>query len=347
MLTIVFIQSVPIMATLKDVAQRAGVSISTVSRVLNRPEKVKPDTRATVEEAIAALNYRPSRVAQRLRDRAGRAELLGMIIPDIQNPFYSEIVRGTEDVSYNRESATILCNSDEDPERQQFYLDVLARESADGVLMPPLFHNGTLALNRDRLPFPVVCFDRRIPGDPVDTVVVNNHQGAYAMTNHLLALGHKRIGLICGPSSLSTSTERAEGYRAALREANQPIDESLIFMDVPRPSAGHKRAHQLLSSDAPPTALFAANNQLALGAFGYAQEHDLRIPDDVAIVGFDDAPWARLLNPPLTTVRQPAYEMGRRSAELLFERIDTPDRMPALITLGPELVIRRSCGATG
>ena len=335
------------MATLKDVAQRAGVSISTVSRVLNRPEKVKPDTRATVEEAIAALNYRPSRVAQRLRDRAGRAELLGMIIPDIQNPFYSEIVRGTEDVSYNRESATILCNSDEDPERQQFYLDVLARESADGVLMPPLFHNGTLALNRDRLPFPVVCFDRRIPGDPVDTVVVNNHQGAYAMTNHLLALGHKRIGLICGPSSLSTSTERAEGYRAALREANQPIDESLIFMDVPRPSAGHKRAHQLLSSDAPPTALFAANNQLALGAFGYAQEHDLRIPDDVAIVGFDDAPWARLLNPPLTTVRQPAYEMGRRSAELLFERIDTPDRMPALITLGPELVIRRSCGATG
>lgn len=334
------------MATLKDVAQRAGVSISTVSRVLNRPEKVKVDTRATVEEAIAALNYRPNRVAQRLRDRAGRAELLGMIIPDIQNPFYSEIVRGTEDVSYARESATILCNSDEDPARQQFYLDVLARESADGILLPPLFHNGTLALDRDRLPFPVVCFDRRIPGDPVDTVVVNNRQGAYGMTDHLLSLGHRRIGLICGPSSLSTSIERAEGYRAALREADQPIDESLILMDVPRQSAGYKHARQLLSSDSPPTALFAANNQLALGAFSYAQEHSLQIPDDIAIVGFDDAPWARLLDPPLTTVRQPAYEMGRRSAELLFERIDTPDRMPALVTLRPKLVVRRSCGAS-
>ena len=335
------------MATLKDVAQRAGVSISTVSRVLNRPEKVKPDTRATVEKAIVALNYRPSRVAQRLRDRAGCAELLGMIIPDIQNPFYSEIVRGTEDVAYARESATILCNSDEDPARQKFYLDVLARESADGVLLPPLFHNGTLALDRDRLPFPVVCFDRRIPGDPVDTVVTNNRQGAYAMTDHLLSLSHRRIGLICGPSSLSTSTERAEGYRSALRDHDCSIDNDLIFMDVPRQSAGYDRARQLLASDAPPSALFAANNQLALGAFAYAQEHNLRIPDDVAIVGFDDAPWARLLDPPLTTVRQPAYEMGRRSAELLFDRIDSPDRMPALITLRPELVVRRSCGATG
>jgi LacI family transcriptional regulator/LacI family repressor for deo operon, udp, cdd, tsx, nupC, and nupG len=333
------------MATLEDVAERAGVSISTVSRVINRPEKVNPRTRAQVEEVITALKYRPSRVAQRLRNKEGHAQLIGLIIPDIQNPFYSEIVRGAEDVAYAQDSAIILCNSDETPSREQFYLDVLKSESADGVLLPPLYNDGSLALDLEQLSLPLVCFDRRITGDPVDTVVVNNRYGAMAMTRHLIRLGHERIGLICGPASLSTSTERALGYRDALEDAGCTVDEDLIVMDAPHRESGYTRAGELLRRDPTPTALFAANNQLALGAIEYAREHGYCIPEDLAVVGFDDAPWAKLLDPPLTTVRQPAYEMGSRATELLFKRIEAPDRSPALVTLRPELTIRRSCGA--
>ena len=335
------------MSTLKEVAERADVSISTVSRVLNRPEKVKPTTRARVEEAIAALNYQPSRIAQRLRDRAGRSELIGMVIPDIQNPFYSQVVRGAEDVAYAREAAIILCNSDETPEREHFYFDILRGESADGVLLPPsMQQQGALDVELDDFSMPIVCFDRRMPGDPVDTVVVNNRRGAREMTQHLIENEHHRIGLICGPESLTTSTERADGYREALQAAHLPVDEALIFMDAPRREAGYERTRQLLNRSPAPSAIFAANNQLALGAFEYVHEHNLSVPDEVAIVAFDDAPWAKLLTPPLTTVRQPAYEMGRRAAKLLFDRIDDPTGSPVLVTLPPTLVVRQSCGAS-
>lgn len=335
------------MSTLKEVAERADVSISTVSRVLNRPEKVKPTTRARVQEAIAALDYQPSRIAQRLRDRAGHSELIGMVIPDIQNPFYSQVVRGAEDVAYTRGAAIILCNSDETPEREHFYFDILRGESADGVLLPPsMRQTGALDVDLDDFSMPIVCFDRRIPGDPVDTVVVDNQRGAREMTQHLIENGHRRIGLICGPESLTTSTERAEGYREALHAADLPVDESLIFMDAPRQEAGYERARELLRGTSPPSALFAANNQLALGAFEYVRERGLSVPDELAIVAFDDAPWAKLLTPSLTTVRQPAYEMGRRAARLLFDRIDSPTDAPVLVTLPPTLVIRESCGAS-
>lgn len=332
------------MATLHDVAKQAGVSITTVSRVINHPEKVKPETLATVRRAISALDYRPSRVAQRLRDRAGAGELIGLLIPDIQNPFYSGIVRGTEDVAFSRDAATVLCNTDEDADRQQFYLEVLKGESADGILLPPLFRNGRLALNLEKLGLPVVCFDRRIPGDPVDTVAIDNLEGARQMTAHLLGLGHKKIGLIVGPGELSTSVERADGYRKALRDVDAAIDETLIRMVPPRPSASYDHTLELMAMDEPPTAIFAGNNQLALGVISAIMERKLLIPDDVAVVGFDDAPWAKVLSPPLTTIRQPTYEMGRRAAELLFSRMAQPNRMPALITLRPELIIRRSCG---
>jgi len=334
------------MATLKDVAEKAGVSVTTVSRVINHPSKVKSETLATVRRAISALDYRPSRIAQRLRDRAGSGELIGLMIPDIQNPFYSGIVRGTEDVAFSRDSATVLCNTDEDPSRQKFYLDVLQGESADGVLLPPLFRDGRLALDLEELGIPVVCFDRRIPGDPVDTVAIDNLEGARQMTAHLLALGHKRVGLIVGPNSLSTSVERADGYRKALRDAGIPVDDAIVRMVSPRPQAGYEHTIDLIAMDDRPTAIFAGNNQLTLGVVSAVKERNLRIPDDMAVVGFDDAPWAELLASPLTTIRQPTYEMGRRAAELLFARMAQPDRMPALITLRPELIIRRSCGAS-
>ena len=335
------------MAKLADVAERAGVSVSTVSRVINRPDMVDSETRSEVEAVLNEVNYRPSRVARRLKNDRGEAQLLGVIIPDIQNPFYSEIVRGIEDVAYARDYAVILCNTDEDRDRERFYLDVLHGESADGVILPPLSQEGeTAALDIESIDLPVVCFDRRLPGDPVDTVVVDNRRGAKEMTTHLLNLGHERIGLICGPASLSTSTERLQGYEDALSARGLSVDDDLVHMGPPRRETGRTLSEKLLRSPNPPTAIFAANNQLLLGTFETVQERGLSIPEEVAVVGFDDAPWAKFFNPPLTTVRQPTYEIGKQAAERLFARIEAPDESPRLITLEPSLQIRRSCGST-
>ncbi len=330
------------MAKLVDVAQYADVSISTVSRVINAPDKVNASTRVRVKQAIEALNYRPSRVARRLRVQDGHAHLLGLVIPDIQNPFYSNVVRGAEDVAYAKNYAVILCSTDEDPEREQFYLDTLRGESVDGIILPPLRHGNTL--KRDGGALPIVCFDRR-PAVPADTVVVDNRAGARQIVDHLIRLGHRRIGLICGPMGLSTSIERLEGYKAALAAHDLPVEDALVCACEPARTAGNEATDQLLDLRDPPTALFTANNQLTLGALERLRARGLRVPDDVALAGFDDPPWAKLLAPPLTTVRQPAYEMGHRAAELLFQRLAAPDRPPAVVMLQPTLVIRRSCGA--
>jgi LacI family transcriptional regulator/LacI family repressor for deo operon, udp, cdd, tsx, nupC, and nupG len=334
------------MAKLADVAEQAGVSVSTVSRVINRPDMVDPETRSQVEAVLSKMDYRPSRVARRLKNR-GKAQILGVIIPDIQNPFYSEIVRGIEDVAYQRDYAVILCNSEEDPEREDFYLNVLHGESADGVILPPLLRAGnSYSADIEEYDFPIVCFDRRLPGDPVDTVIVDNRKGAREVTAHLLGLGHRRIGVICGPDNLSTSTERLEGYQQALRDYGVEIDEELVRMGPPHRGAGHAHSDELLSLDQPPTAIFAANNQLCLGVLECAREHGLSIPNEIAIVGFDDAPWAKLLDPPLTTVEQPTYEIGQQAAQQLLDRLEHPNSPPSLITLDPKLRVRASCGAT-
>lgn len=333
------------MPTLQDVAADADVSISTVSRVLNHPEMVEPTTRARVRTSIDELGYRPNRAARRLGITEGRTHLLGVVIPDIENPFYSTIIRAVEEVAYSRDYAVILCNSGEDDERERFYLNVLQEESADGVILPPSTQGARMKSDLKELDLPVVCFDRRLPGDPFDTVVVDNKAGARQMTRHLLDLGHRRIGFLGGPASLSTSTERADGYREAVRTAGLPVDENLMVLGPPGRRTGRTHSQRLLQETSPPTALFAANNQIALGTFEGLRDLGVQVPDDVAVAGFDDAPWASFLDPPLTTVRQPTYEMGRRAAELLFSRIDDPDRPPVRATLQPECIIRASCGA--
>ncbi|PEN14231.1 LacI family transcriptional regulator [Longibacter salinarum] len=332
------------MATLEDVARQAGVSVSTVSRTINRPDMVNADTRTRVEAAIDDLEYRPNRVARRLRRLDGRAHMLGLLIPDIQNPFYSDVVRGVEDVAYARDAAVILCNTDETSDREQFYVDVLKAESADGVILPPIARSD-LNLDIKNIGMPLVFFDRRISDASVDTVVVDNERGARDIVNHLIELGHRRIGLINGPETIATSAERAAGYRRALHDHGIPFDDELVREGRPTRDAGKALTDELLRLDHAPSALFAANNQLALGVLESVREHDLRVPEDIAVVTFDDAPWAKLLDPPLTTVRQPSYEMGRRAAELLFDRIASPDRAAALIVLQPELVVRASCGS--
>jgi len=331
------------MATLEDVARQAGVSVSTVSRTINRPDMVNANTRTRVKAAIDDLEYRPNRVARRLRRLDGRAHMLGLLIPDIQNPFYSDIVRGVEDVAYARDAAVILCNTDETSDREQFYVDVLKAESADGVILPPIARSDD-SFDVDSIGMPLVFFDRRISDGSVDTVVVDNERGARDAVDHLIGLGHRRIGFINGPATIATSAERLAGYRRALKKHGIDADPDLIRRGRPTRDAGKTLTDELLRLDRPPSALFAANNQLALGVMESIHMHKLHVPDDVAVATFDDAPWAKLLDPPLTAVRQPSYEMGRRAAELLFDRIASPGRPAALVVLQPKLIVRASCG---
>jgi DNA-binding LacI/PurR family transcriptional regulator len=332
------------MVRLNDVARRARVSVSTVSRVVTGAAAVRPRTRSRVERAIEELRYRPSRVARRLRLHGGRTHLLGLIIPDIRNSFFTEIARAVEDVARAEDFPVIVCNSDEDPDREATYLNVLRSESADGVILPPIRGDLATARRLAELGFPVVCLDRRLARATVDTVVADNVAAAREAVGHLIGLGHRRIGLITGPRNLSTSLERHEGYRQALAEHDLPFDPALSVSGPPWREAGERLAKALLDLPSPPTALFAGNEPLTLGVLHAVRARGLRVPGDLALVGFDDGPYAGLLD--LTTVRQPSYEIGRRAAELLFTRLADPERPPALVVLSCSLVVRRSCGAS-
>lgn len=331
------------MSSLTDVAKAAGVSIATVSRVISHPEKVAPDTEARVRKSMAELNYQPNRVARRLRQRGGKRHLLGLIIPDIQNPFFSEIARGVEDVAYANQFAVMLCNSDEDLKKESFYLDVLRAESADGIILPPITDRDAAVSRVAESGMPIVTVDRSLSNLTVDKVEVDNRQGAFDAVAHLTKTGHKRIGLITGKLNISTSRDRKLGYEDALAAAGIAGDPELVRTGDYKQASGVALAEELLALPKPPTALFVANNLMAVGAIETIHRRKLRIPADVAIIGFDDLPWAEALDPPLSVVRQPAYEVGRAAAELLLKRLGDRNSPAAWLRLRPRLILRNSC----
>lgn len=330
---------------LKDVARAANVSISTVSRVLSQPERVEEETRRRVLLIIEEMGYVPSRVARRLRMEPGHAHLVGLILPDIQNPFFADVARGVEDVAQKYGYAVFLGNSDEDPRKEKHYLEVMRAEMVDGVIVPPISETDEAVSRLARARVPVVCVDRRLARVDADTVVVDNVRGAYEATDHLIRLGHQRIGFIEGRPEISTSTERMRGYRKALLEHGLEVDANLIREGDSRQASGARLAAELLAMEERPTALLVGNNLMTLGALETSYALGLRIPDDLAVVGYDDMPWALALNPPLTAVRQPGYEVGQRAMELLLQRIREPARSTTLVLLQPQLIVRRSCGS--
>jgi DNA-binding LacI/PurR family transcriptional regulator len=330
------------MVSLQEVARRAKVSIATVSRVLNKSDKVVPETRAIVEQAMRECGYRPSRVARRLRMKDGRAHLVGLIIPDIQNPFYAEIARGVEDAAYAAEYALLLCNSDENPDKEKFYLDVMVAESVDGIVLPPFDETDSVVMDIIKTGLPVVCVDRSLSRVKTDLVEVDNYRGAHEAVSHLLDKGHTLIGLIEGRAHVSTSRERRRGYLDAMAERGVTVRKDLMLAGDFKQESGRVLAGEMLDLRKPPTALFVCNNLMTLGALAAIHQRKLRVPKDVAVVGFDDLPWAEALDPPLTVVRQPAYEVGRQAMELLLKRIMAPGRPPLSLRLLPELVTRRS-----
>ena len=333
------------MSSLKDVARHARVSTATVSRVLNHPDIVIPKTRERVERSMRDLKYIPSRVARRLRIQSGQTNIIGLLIPDIQNPFFSEVARGVEDVTYANNYALILCNANDDPKREKFYIDVLRMEAVDGVLFMPIHETDPVAADMVREGMPFVCVDRSLSNIDVDTVELDNYAGAYQAVELLIKIGHRRIGLISGRPNVSTSRGRRLGYEDALRDNRIPLEKDLIRVGDYRQESGILLTEKLLNLSAPPSALFVANNRMTMGAMAVIQKRRLKIPEEIAIISFDDFSWAEFLESPLTVVRLPAYDMGRKAAELLLQRLVEPEREPILIRLAPKLIIRKSCGS--
>lgn len=331
--------------TNKDVARLAGVSIATVSRVVNDSPNVRPRVRRKVLRAIKELNYQPSRTAQRLRIR--NSKVLGLIISDIQNPFFTSVARGIEDLAYEHGYSVVLCNSDENPEKEKLYIDVMRAEGVAGVI---------LASTRERNPeirallehgIPVVALDRHIQNKRVDTVRVANVDGACEAVTHLFELGHRNIGFVGLPATLTTGREREEGYIQAHHRAGVRLQRALMRVGDGKQASGYKCARELLALSPRPSALFVTNNLMTLGALAAIRESHLDIPADISIVGFDDMPWAPLLEPPLTAVAQPTYELGRKAAEILLRRLNHPEEPTAHIFLKPTLIIRESTAPLG
>ncbi|MCX7840791.1 MAG: LacI family transcriptional regulator [Anaerolineae bacterium] len=329
--------------TSQDVAKRAGVSIATVSRVLNNSPHVRPAVRRKVLRAIQALRYQPNRTAQRLRAR--QSKVLGLIISDIQNPFFTSVVRGIEDVAYHNGYSLVLCNSDEDPDKEKLYVDVMRAEAVAGVIIASASEAQPHIDDLLKARIPVVALDRRIKDRRVDSVLTTNVQGAYEAVEHLIQQGHRHIGFIGLPLTRTTGRERFEGYQRALRQHRIPVRRTYVRIADAKQQGGYTATLDLLTKQPRLTALFAANNLTTLGALAAIRERGLRIPDDISIVGFDDMPWATLLDPPLTAVAQPTYELGQQAAQLLLARLKEPTQRVVHLQLKTTLVVRGSTSA--
>jgi LacI family transcriptional regulator len=328
------------MVTIRDVATRAGVSPTTVSHVINATRPVSADLRSRVEAAMAELGFQPNALARSLRRK--RTHTLGLIVPDSANPFFAEVGRGIEDTSFASGFSVILCNSDGNPTRELLYMDLLIQKQVDGVLLVPTGKQAELAATLRTRNIPVVVIDRDVPDAPIDRAHIDNIAGADLATRHLLDLGHRRIGYIGGPPHLSPVPDRSAGYRQALHEVGIPIDEQLVVDGNFRDVGGYTGAQALLALANPPTAIFAGNDLMAIGALAAAREAGIDVPHNLSIMGFDDIHLAGYINPPLTTIAQPKYELGVIAAQLLFERLAQPDLPPQRRLLQAQLVVRQS-----
>jgi len=330
--------------TIKDVAQRAGVSSTTVSYVLNNTRFVSPETEARVRAAIKDLSYQPDYIARSLR--AKRTLTIGMIVSDITNPFYADVVRGAEDFFSDKSYSLILCNTDESPEIELDSLQMLRNKNVDGLIIVASGKNVDQLYDANNSGIPIVLADRRLPGNRLDTVVVDDVKGTYHAVHHLLEHGHRRIGAIMPLGGLSTTEDRRQGYEMALREFGLIPDPALMINGNSTIEGGASAAHVLFDLQPAPTAIFSANNLMSVGLYLAIKQRNLRCPKDVAIAGFDDMVWFSVFSPSLTTVFQPSYDLGKRAAELLCQRIcgERPSVSPSFIELSSHLIIRESCG---
>lgn len=325
---------------MNDVARLAGVSNATVSRVMSDKPHVRPEVRERVWRAVQELGYRPNRVARSLRAQTSR--IIGLIISDIQNPFFTSVVRAIEDVAHRQGFSIILCNSDEDPGKEQLYLDLMHDENVAGIILCPTREDNA---NLQKYPLdgiPLVTLDRRLVNIDTDGILLDNIESTRAMVRHLIQNGYRRIGAVIGTSDFTTGRERREGYVMALAAHGIPFEPELLIQVSPKEAEGYRATEKLLRLAEPPTAVFAGNNLLTLGALKAIRAHNLRIPQDIALAGFDEMPWSSLVEPGITVVEQPTYELGRTAAEVLLRRLETPSRPTREVVLKGKLILRES-----
>jgi DNA-binding LacI/PurR family transcriptional regulator len=307
--------------------------------VLNDNPKVKPHLRARVEQAMVALNYQPSALARGMRSQT--AQVIGLILPDIRNPFFTMLARAIEDVAHESGYGLLLCNSDEDPDKEQRYAEILLAQRVAGVIISSASTDLYEPLQaRD---IPLVCIARPIAECSVDTVLLNSEAGSHMATEHLTALGHRRIGLILGLWDEIASQERFQGYERALEDAGIPLDPDLVLHGGLTEEGGYAEAMELLEAEARPTALVVTNRDMALGALRAIQSLGLQVPNELSVVSYGDMPCFSLFQPSLTVLRQPVYELGLEAAKLLLRQIQG-EKPPShkVIRLAPMLVVGAS-----
>lgn len=327
-------------SSITDVARKANVSTATVSRVINNNDSVKPLLRARVLSAIEELEYEPSGIARNMRNQSKRT--IGLIIADVQNPFFTDMVRAIEETAYEHQYTVLLGSSANQVKREQLYLNLLAQERVAGVVVVPL--GSDPAAFQFRRTLPMVFLDRSVPGVDADAVLLDNFRGGAMGAEHLMSFGHEHIGLVAAPSVNGAVDERQEGFRSALLRAGIRPDPAFSQWgnDI-KEVGGFNATLELLAMKPRPTALFAVNNVRTLGMLRAINAAGLRMPDDISVIGFDDSPWLSLLSPPLTTIGQPVYEMANEAVRLLLRRIGNRNESPQIVTrMSPTLVVRES-----
>jgi DNA-binding LacI/PurR family transcriptional regulator len=328
------------MTTIADVARYAGVSVATVSHVMNRTRYVKPETAERVRAAITALRYSPNSVARSLR--RGETRTIGLLLPDNSNPFFASLARQIEDAGFVAGYTVILCNSDGSAEKEERYLSVLMAKQIDGLIFAGSSDHARV-FSRLLPDVPAVMLDREIHSVNVDSVLVDHDHGGYLAGRYLAGLGHERIGVIGGPRDSSSSPARVRGFSRALAETGLDLPASWV-VDSDYHFAGGRSAMERLMTQAPGvTAVFACNDLMAMGAITALRSRGLRVPDDMSMVGFDDIPYAVTTWPPLTTIAQPVEKMGTWAVNLLVERLGEPSAPSRRKVLAPVLVERESC----
>jgi LacI family transcriptional regulator len=325
---------------MRDAAVHAGVSVATVSRVLNASPTVRAEARERVTAAIAELGYRPNRLARNLRRQT--AEMIGVVVSDIENPHFTEMVRAVEDAAFGKGYRLLLCNSDESTDKQRAYLEMLAGERVSGVILSATDPAGAEIGELLDLGIPLVAFDRHVDDPRADAVVTDGEGATRVAVEHLHGLGHERIALIAGPETVETSRARRAGYEAAMRAHGL---EPVIADGRYRIEGAHAAAGRLIAEHGDFTGLVIGNNLMAIGALKALAEAGRRVPDDVAIVAIDDPFWAELVQPPLTVLAQPVREMAQAAVSLLLERVTGRRDVARQVVFEFELRVRGSSGA--
>jgi len=326
-------------ARIKDVAKLAGVSSATVSRVLSNKPHVRASIKARVLAAVEELSYEPNRVARSLRVQ--RSSIIGLVISDIQNSFFNTIVRAIEDSAYKHGYAVFLCNTDENSDKETFYLNLLKAERVAGIILTPAQENSETCEAIKKAGIPIITIDRKLNNVDLDSVLTDNKAASKALVSHLIKDGHKDIAMIGPKLEITTGYERFEGYKAALKTHNLKFNQEIVRIGEPVEEDGYQFAQELLNLPKRPDALFVATKLMTIGALRAITEKGLRIPNDIALAGFDQLDWMPYI-PELAHGKQPTYQLGQKAANLLLERIANPEKDVEHLVLKSELVLPKS-----